>query len=778
MGYARNHAKRRYLLALGLLSSVPQWLAAQESATPQAQQDQGSALGTVTVTARRREENAQDVPAPITTVSGQTLETQRIYKIQDLQQTLPSVNISHQHSRVSSFAIRGIGNNPANDGLESSTGIYLDNVFLGRPGMAVFDLLDVEQVDLLSGPQGTLFGKNTTAGVLNITTRKPTFTPEHSFEVSGGQDGYFQGKGSISGPFTQHLAGRLSFYRTREDGYLKNDRDGRDLLGGERQGFRGQLLFQPSDKLSLRWISEYNSEDSNQGSSVIYGGTPTFWQLARELGAHPRVGHTAIDARQHVSVHQSGHSLEVNWKLAGGSTLTSVSAFRDWHFTPANDPDGLELDVVRNAGYAVRDRQFSQELRLASPTGGLLDYVLGAYAFKQDLGNRFFQETGKQADPYLLPWPLDRLTRNARLDLMNQVNSQTNGKSDTKSYALFAQGVWHLTERLDLTTGLRGTYETRDGKVQRFTPEGPRSSEAYRRVLQNYIREQAAGAYDSGSLHSHNGSPSGLLNLGYRFSEGLLGYALLSHGEKSGGLNLNIAEAATQGADSLLVGPERANDAEIGIKSQWLDNRLLVNANLFYTEVNGYQATGFDPSASLAGVFFLTNAADLRSKGAELTISARPVHGLNLSFNGSYNDVTYRSFKEAQAPGESGESAQDLSGKRVAGAPKWIANFNGEYRWRRSNGLQPFVAGSYSYRSNAPGTLDDSRLAWIDSYALVNLSAGAGYDLKGGQLEGSLWIKNAFDKEYYLSTANGLNGLYVGYLGQPRTVGASLRYDF
>src|SRR5690606_17302801 len=262
------------LLALGALAA-PQPIHAAEAGAPEA--EAGEALETVTVTAaRRREENVQDVPTPITTLSGSTLEQQKIYKVQDLQQVLPSVNVAYIHARQSSVAVRGIGNNPASDGLEGSAGVYLDNVYLGRPGMAVFDLLDIEQLELLRGPQGTLFGKNTTAGVLNISTRAPTFTPERTVEVSGGQEGYFQGRGTVSGPLTDELAGRVSAYRTRSDGYITNIHDDNKLNGGERQGIRGQLLYKPNEDFSLRWINEYNEEDSSYGSMVVYGAAPRF----------------------------------------------------------------------------------------------------------------------------------------------------------------------------------------------------------------------------------------------------------------------------------------------------------------------------------------------------------------------------------------------------------------------------------------------------------------------------------------------------------------------
>ena len=571
------------LLALGgaLPASAADAPAPAEEAPPLASSvpdKADTALGKVTVTARRREEDSQKVPTPITVLGGETLEAQRISRVQDLQQVLPSVNVAYIHARQSSVAVRGIGNNPASDGLEGSAGIYLDNVYLGRPGMAVFDLLDIEQLELLRGPQGTLFGKNTTAGVLNISTRAPTFTAERTVEVSGGQDGYFQGRGTVSGPLGETLAGRLSAYRTRDDGYIKNIHDDNYLNGGERQGARGQLLFEPNEDFSLRWIADYNEEDSSNGSMVVYGAAERFWQRAALVGASPlrdpQRRKVNINGRQHVSVHQGGSSLEANWNLAGGYRLTSISAYRYWHFTPAND-EQLNVSAINDTGVEVHDRQFSQEIRLASPTGGAFDYVVGAYAFRQNLGNKTFTSYGPLADLYLL---------GANLGALNDTYSKANGKIETDSFALFAQGTWHLTERLDFTAGLRGTYEEKNAKVERFAPLGGAAVGGVGAA----VRNGQLGAYDSGDLSQYNFAPSALLSLSYQFSDDLLGYASLSHGEKSGGVNLAVGSAPSAGADSLLVGPERANDAELGLKSTLFDRRLLLNANLFWTGIHGY----------------------------------------------------------------------------------------------------------------------------------------------------------------------------------------------
>ena len=796
----RRLATPEYALTLILaLSSAGQWGSAGAAETPENTDlvaatvvEEGSttaatkgakeaksdtALQKVVVTARRREEDAQDVPTPITTLNSATLEAQRITKVQDLQQVLPSVNVAYIHARQSSVAVRGIGNNPASDGLEGSAGIYLDNVYLGRPGMAVFDMLDIEQIELLRGPQGTLFGKNTTAGVLNISTKKPTFTPERTVEVSGGENGYFQGKGTVSGALTDTLAGRLSAYRTRDDGYTHNIYNGDDLNGGEREGVRGQLLFQPNDDFSLRWINDYNEENSSNGTMIVYGAPAQYRDRAALVGASPVYDRDRqvvnINGRQNVSVHQGGSSVEANWNLNGGYTLTSVSAYRYWHFTPAND-ETLNVSAINNTGVEVHDRQYSQELRLASPTGGFFDYVVGAYVFNSNLGNKTFTSYGPQADLFLLP-----AGRNG-FNALNNVSTKANGKVVTDSYALFGQGTFHLTDRLDFTAGLRGTYEEKQANIERFAPVGGAVVTGTGLALRN----GQLGAYDSGDLSLHNASPSGLLSLSYKFTDDVLGYASLSHGEKSGGVNLAVSSAPTLGADSLLVGPERANDAELGFKSTLLDRRLLLNANLFWTGIHGYQATTlYQPAGSTNLVQVLANAGSVRSRGLEFEATALVTHGLTVNVNGSYNDVTYLSFKDAPCPGEvstvtGAPPSCDLTGERVVGASKWIGNVNGEYKWALDGGIEPYINASYSYRSEAEGTLDNSDLSKINGYGLVNLATGIRTDLGDGQLDASLWLKNATDKEYYLSAFAYLNGAYTASVGQPRTAGVTLRYDF
>ena len=761
-------------LAAGVLLAASSGSFAEEpvsAATPAVEQE--AKLGTVTVNARRREETAQSVPTPISVLDSETLETQRIYRVQDLQQLVPSTNVAYVHARQSSISIRGLGNNPASDGLEGSVGIYLDNVYLGRPGMAVFDLLDVEQLEVLRGPQGTLFGKNTTAGVLNITTRKPTFHREGSIQQSIGEDGYLQTQGSFSGPISETLAGRISAYRTEDDGYVKNIHNGDDLNGGKRQGFRTQLLFKPSETFNLRWIGEYNEEDSNNGILSLYSTGPTINGVNRYESLAAQAGATLVsgkdrkvnfDADQQVTVFQGGTSVEANWTLPNDFTLTSITAYRWWDFTPRND-DGLNVPVFYSAGVSVRDKQYSQEIRLASPTGGTFDYVLGAYYFKQDLDNKSFTYYGPQADVWNL----------TPAGALNNVNTIGDGHIDTDSYALFAQGTWHVTDRLDFTAGIRGTYEEKSAWVTRDAPEGGAAVTGAAATA----RQARIGAYDSGDLNQYSFSPSGLLGLSYRFNEQLLGYATLTHGEKSGGVNLTVGAAPRLGTDSLLVGTERVNNAELGLKSTLFDGRLQLNTNLFWAEVHGYQANVYD---QINRVQYLANAGRVRSRGLEFEATALPVRGLTVNFNGSWNDVRYTEYKDAPCPPEvslaNATATCDLSGHQVVGASKYIANLNTQYKWQATEHVEPYVTASYAFRSKAVGTIDDSDFGQIPSYALVNLSAGVRLDQGDGVVDLSLWVKNAGDKTYFTSLWNSANGGYAGVLGTPRTFGATARYDF
>ncbi|MRW92449.1 TonB-dependent receptor [Duganella sp. FT80W] len=750
----------------------------------------------VTVSARRRTEKEQDVPSPITAIKGDDLKAMLISQVQDLQQALPSTNAAFMHARVSSVAIRGIGSNPANEGLEGSVGLYVDNVYQGRPGMLAIDLVDLEQVDLLRGPQGTLFGKNSTAGVLNLTTKRPTFTPERSIEVSAGERGYNQTLASVSGALSDHWAGRLSVSKTHDRGWLHNNYDGKDYNSVGREGIRGQLLYKPSDKFDLRLIADYNHEDDTQGTLIPYGFGPaapgkSSWQAATAaalglpagstpLITDPTLYQTSFDTAQRAVVYQGGLSAEANWRLDSGYSLTSITASRFWIFHPHNDNDVTAAPSLLDGGYNVKHRQFSQEVRLASPVGKTFDYVVGAYYYHQNIDGSFFINLGSKADIALL-------NSTAGLGIVDNTNSVSHGHGTTDSYALFSQGNWHLSEQWEFTGGLRATYEDKDGRSARSALSGGIPLTAYPAALRAIVqatRNAIGSAYDSGDLSVSGTAPSGLATLSYKVRPGLLGYVTASHGEKSGGINISgVGSAPTLGADSLKIRPEKANNFELGFKSQWLNNRLIVNADYYQTRIQDYQTNAY-VTGPVTPVLILTNAGDVKSNGVEWDIKARPIAGLSLNFTGSYNDAHYLSFVNAPVSAElaaTGATKADLSGQPLVGAPKWIANPGVRYDWRLNDEVRQYVVANYAWRSDAQGYVDNSKYALIPAYGLLNLSTGVQIGHGNQNWDISLWAKNALDKHYFLTASAAQTtggGGYVAAVGAPRTIGVTARLEF
>ncbi len=751
--------------------------------------DSASELETVTVTARRREENAQDVPAPISSVSGSQLEFAHIDKVQDLQQALPNVNVAFIHARQSSIAVRGIGNNPANEGLEGSVGIYIDNVFLGRPGMAVFELLDIDQIDLLRGPQGTLFGKNTTAGVLNISTVAPEFDNQRSVSFSIGQHGYTQAKAMINQTLTDTVAGRWVVYKSHLGGFVKNDFDGSDRAGYERQGIRGQLLIKPDNRFNLRLIGDHHEETADHAHMVYaYGptnaaGSTVITRLAginAGLDINPDAYRVNLNAPQVSRTRQSGVSAEANWVLDNHFKLTSISALRSWQYHPHNDLDFTAADGFRNTGFDVDDWQASQEIRLASPKGERFDYVVGAYAFRQAINNVNIVLPGLYA--------VEALALNAGLrDAFNNVASFTYGNMRTDSLAVFGQTTLHLDPATDLTAGLRFTQEEKRGSVYRPTWTDSTSATLSPTVIGTRNSPLLFGAWASGPLHRQDNSLSTQLSVSRQLTPDVLAYAGFASGSKSGGFNINgVGSGPIAGAQSLSVAPEKASNFDLGFKSQWLDKRLTFNGNVYFTRITGYQTNSYVVDANNLPRAAIINAGSVEAKGVEFDVSARATPSLSLGLNGAYNDARYTSFTKAPPAlennyGTGTGGVADLSGQPLNGAPRFTLNTSVHQRFRLADTYNAYVAATYAWRSSCFGDVSNSRYSRIPAYGVLNLSAGMGIVTGGAtQWEMSAWANNVMDKRYYFAVNNNptLAGTYYASAGQSRTLGVSLKADF
>ncbi|MDB5447947.1 MAG: TonB-dependent receptor [Phenylobacterium sp.] len=776
-----NHFRAALLasIASGVMSGAAQAQtapAAKAASAADAAQPAASAGGVVEalaneviVTARRTQERAIDVPIPLSVVSGAALEKTGGYTLTDLQNRVPNLTAFNTNPRNSSVGIRGIGVSSAADGLDTSVGVYVDGVYLGRPGMSLTDMIDVDQVEVLRGPQGTLFGRNSSAGVLNITTRKPSFTFGGSAEASFGDYGYHQYRASVTGPLIEGLlAGRLTAFRTDRDGVLDNRTT--HLRGNSigRSGVRGQLLFTPTPKVTARLIAEYADESDTCCVSIVNQVfQPSLSATtARTLTAFKALGFTPTASRdftlnnapQAMRTESRAVSAQVDWDL-DFATLTSITAWRYWHFDPIQDSDSTPLDIIQVNAAKTRDDQWTQELRLSSKPGRLT-WQTGIYLFRQSLKDHYvLNQFGTDASAFYTAYV--RLSNPNAAAINIAPGSQYIGdtRAVSESAAVFGQANFKVTDDFVLTAGLRYTHDKRHGTT----------------VTSNYLTPYAATSipfnYD---VTVKNGNWSYLGSATWHVTPHTNLYASYSTGYKAAGLNLN---AAVTPGTSIVLAPEHVKDAELGVKQTLFGGRVSLDANLYWTKLTGLQ-TNITPTNGAKA--YLANVGDIRARGAEFDADWQITERFDVSATGSYNDATYTAYHNAPCP--VGVAAPcDLTGEPVYQAPRWVANANARYEFEPvGNDIRPYLQAQYAFRSSVFGSVDDAAYSRIKGYYVVNLRAGAHF---GQRYEAAIWVNNAFDK-VYLTTLGSTSipgaGAWgtIGQLGTPRTWGVTLRADF
>jgi iron complex outermembrane receptor protein len=732
------------------------------------------ALPDIVVSARRRDEKEQDVPIPISVLTGETLEASGRFRVENLNQLIPSLNIQYNGPRQTSFTLRGLGNSPANDALESSMGIYLDNVYLGRASMANLDLIDIDEITLLRGSQGTLFGKNTTAGVLSIATRAPSFVQTGGAEASLGDYEYNQVRAVWSQSLLDNsVAARFSFAETSQDGFVTDTTTGRKLNGSDRIGGRGQLLWRHGDGFNLRVIGDYSAEHSDAGAFILYSAGPNrgskYYAAVATADARvvysPGYDAVTIDGRQHFDVRQGGGSAEANWQL-GGYRLTSITAYRRWWFMPYSDGDYTDRDAIRTAGQAVDDHQWTQEFRLASPSYRRLGYVVGLFYLDQYQDNLLYTQYGND------------VTAITALGLGNASyadgNVHTAQSLSSHTESAFGQATWKPQDSWELAVGMRDTDEQKSVNLER-TPSG----------LPGFVTNPNFIAYGSGRLIRDDNNVSGMLSVSHTFDGGNLAYASIARGAKSGGIN-PTAPVPGLTVKSLYFNPEFTNDLELGVKATLLGGRLHVDSNLFWIRIQDYQATFLlQPVGGNTFSQILSNVGDVRTRGVETEL-ATTIGALSATIAASLNDATYLNYHNAPCSAEQlapslspAQKVCDLTGRPLAGAPRWIMNPSLTYAHAAFDDLKWTARIEYSWRSALFGSADDSSFAEVPSYGILNLRWSIGR--RGAKSwTGSLWANNLFDKRYVLGGLSVAGPLYnyIATPGAPRTMGATLRLDF
>jgi outer membrane receptor protein involved in Fe transport len=673
---------------------------------------EGASLEEVIVTAQKRVGTLQNVPVAVTAVSGDTLEAAHVRDALDLQQLVPSLTVSTASAASNTtFAIRSLGTSTFNSGLEGSVGIFVDGVYLARQNAAVNDFLSLDRVEVLRGPQATLFGRNTPAGVVSFLTKAPDQEFNGAVEVTAGNYASKILRGTVTGPITDTLSYRLDGNVNQRDGIVINVPDGRDLNNRNRWSTRGQLLFKPDDATSVRFIADFAKVNEQCCAAPFYyysalsmGVIPALHGVL--LPPDPFAGKIAIDNQVITQTESKGVSVQVDHKYSGFD-LTSITAFREYQEYQNIDADFTTLDLAGDREVRLDYKTFTQEFRLASTGDGALGWQLGAFYYDNKLHNNTQTPYGTQLRPFA-----DALTGGA-ITLVEQMTRTPTGtflaagqglreedyKYNTRSTSGFAQVDYHVNDKLTLTAGLRYTKENKnvDAAVDIFDPFSAINFVDFGRqvIFATVFQQQTGlaatpqnvafiGQVNPGALAAINAGATaasttslnpflGLMQLQFnppaplpsyqrkRSEDNLSGnfivaydatdnanvYVSWSRGFKAGGFNAT-ANASITGVYEFK--PEIATAIELGVKAKLFNNTSRLNLALFKQNIKDFQENIFTGSG-----FGLSNAGEEVVQGLEAEFASRPLPNLTLGAGFTYMfESKYKRFDgDVCYPGQS-----------------------------------------------------------------------------------------------------------------------------
>lgn len=757
-------------------------------------------LSEVVVTARRRSETAQEVPIPISIVGGNTIEQSGAFNVNRVKELVPSVQLYSSNPRNTGINIRGVGSpfGLTNDGLDPGVGFYLDGVYIARPAFATLDFVDIEQIEVLRGPQGTLFGKNTTAGAFNITTRKPTFKPSATFEVSYGNYGYVQAKSSISGGLSKKFAARVSFSGTQRDGTIQNVNTAKYTNDINNIGGRAQFLYKASSSTSITFSADASRQRPDGYAQVVAGVVQTkradyrqFNSIIADLNyslpsTNPFDRKIDHDTPWNSGNDLGGVSLTVDSRLGPG-TLTSTTAWRYWRWDPSNDRDFTGLQALSKSQNPAAHENWSQEIRYAGEISKKLSGVVGLFYIDQEVRINGTEESGSAQ------WRFSKSSQSPLWEtpgLFEGYGISTKASIKSKSAAAFANIDWEVLPGLHIQPGVRFNYDEKDvvydrrayGGLDTATYAG---SQADKVALQGFKNGVYSSQYYVADADETNFTYS--LTVAYRASRRLNAFATYSTSFKPVGVNVaglpNInGQPAT---DLAAIRPEDVSHVELGLKTSPVDNFTL-NVTFHNTDIKDYQTNVQSPQLNV-NRGYIANAEKVNVRGVEL--DANIVASANFSFYGSaaYTEGKYVRFTNAPLPleetGQVIDGAQvafkDISGGDLPGISKWAASFGGEFTTPFSFFDQDgkfFLAFDGYYRSEFSSSSSPSAFLNVPAYTIFN--ARLGFRTTEG-LSFTIWSRNLFNKDYFeqLLVAGGNAGHYAGVLGDPATYGITLRYS-
>lgn len=680
-------------------------------------------LEEVTVTAQRRDQSLQDVPIAITALTEMDIQRLNASDIKDLQYSTPNMVIVSSNQAQPFFGIRGISDVSRNPGYDQRVGVYVDGVWVGRSAASNQSVLDVETVEVLRGPQGTLFGKNTVSGAINIRTRKPNEEFGGYLHAEAGNFGLWRAKGSINVPFSEKFFAKVSVSATQQDGFAKDVLiPGKDYDDKDELALRGQFRWEISDATS----AEFTFDDYRNHFTGLVG------ENLNDSFA-PKPYEVALDTSQQYKSENDGVALTIDHTFSNDFQLTSITGYRTelWEGKD-NDEDYSPMPFAfTDLTYADSD-YLSQEFQLASPAGENFDYVIGLYYLDQGIkgsGNaRAFAPALNPAAPAIY------------------VSVQYDTQVDTQQWALFAHGNYRFNDRWSLTAGLRYTDESKD--------------------LRYAIVDQTGLFTNGATTDSRSASDwSPKISLNWYVSEDSLMYASWSRAFKSGGWNTDfIPDMAALPFDD-----EDVDAFEIGLKSTIADGRLRLNAALFNSNHNDYQVQSFSVLPNGGTALTVTNAAEVTSKGFEMDLQWLATDWLQLWAAYGYTDASFDSFKDCAAGGA------DCTGNSPANAPKNSYSLGADMTFPLFGG-ELFLQGDYAYRDDFYSNPNNQAINLNDSFDQFN--GRIGWSAASGTWSVYAWGRNLTDESTQIWNSRSFLGIARATYTNPRTYGVALRWNF
>ncbi|WP_426486235.1 TonB-dependent receptor [Flavobacterium sp. 2] len=747
-----------------------------------------NALVEVVVSSRRRIEKVQDVPIAISVITGKQAEQTGAFNVNRIKELVPSVQLYSSNPRNTGINIRSLGSpfGLTNDGIDPGVGFYVDGVYYARPAATTLDFIDVEQIEVLRGPQGSLFGKNTTSGAFNITTRKPSFSTGADFEVSYGNYNFLQAKASVTGALGKKVAGRISFSGTQRDGLIDNVATGRPTNTLNNQGIRGQLLWTPSVNTNIILAADITTQRPDGYAQVVAGVAPTQRAAYRQFDAiikdlnYQLPSLNAFDRKidqdtpWRSNQDMGGISLNIDTKVGPG-TLTSTTAWRFWNWDPSNDRDFTGLQVLAKSQNPTRQTQITQEVRYAGQLTSKVSGVAGVFFIDQTSQTDGTEESGNAQ------WRFAQSSTSPLWKtpgLFEGYGIKTDARIRASSAAVFGQIDWAITERLHVLPGLRYNFDKKDAHYSRLTYGGLQTNDPALIALKKSVYSDQA--FDSST---DNTDFSGNLTLTYKVTDKINAYATYAKSYKPVGVNVAGLPTDSKGnplLDLAVIKPEKVNHYEVGVKTSPFKNSIF-NLTFFNTDIKDFQT---NVQAAELGVNrgYLANADKVRVRGAELDASFVFSSHLTVNAAATYTDGKYVKFTNAPLPlEETGApvSFKDVSGTDLPGASRWAGSLGGELSDNATffgNRGKIFVAVDSYARSEFSSSPSASKYLVVPGYAIFN--ARLGFRASQG-LSVHFWGRNLFNKDYYeqLLPAGGNAGQYAGVIGDQRTYGVTLKYS-